>query len=66
MGLRIELDESKCSGLGLCEAEAPDLFEVRDDGSLAVLDAHPDDSHRVECEAAVASCPTEALRLVQD
>lgn len=66
MGLRIELDESKCSGLGLCEAEAPDLFEVQDDGSLTVLDEHPGEAHRVACEAAVASCPTEALRLVQD
>ncbi|MEJ8278828.1 ferredoxin [Pseudonocardia sp. DW16-2] len=63
--MRIELDESKCSGLGLCEAEAPELFEVRDDGSLAVLDATPSDEHREACEAAIASCPTEALRLVE-
>ena len=65
MGLRIELDESKCSGLGLCEAEAPELFEVRDDGSLHILDATPSDEHRAACEAAIASCPTEALRLVE-
>lgn len=65
MGLRIELDQSKCSGLGLCEAEAPELFEVRDDGSLEVLDATPSTEHRDACEAAVASCPTEALRLVE-
>ncbi|MER5670532.1 ferredoxin [Pseudonocardia alni] len=65
MGLRIELDESKCSGLGLCEAEAPELFEVREDGSLDILDATPSDEHRAACEAAIASCPTEALRLVE-
>lgn len=65
MGLRIELDEGKCSGLGLCEAEAPELFEVRDDDSLAVLDATPAEEHRAACEAAIASCPTEALRLVE-
>ncbi|MFP5019469.1 ferredoxin [Pseudonocardia phyllosphaerae] len=65
MGLRIELDESKCSGLGLCEAEAPELFEVNDDGSLSVLDATPSGDRRAECEAAVAACPTEALRLVE-
>ncbi|WP_181784155.1 ferredoxin [Pseudonocardia pini] len=66
MGLRIELDPGKCSGLGLCEAEAPELFEVQDDGSLTVLDERPSTDRRAECEAAVASCPTEALRLLED
>lgn len=66
MGFRIEVDRTRCSGLGMCEAEAPDIFEVRDDGSLAVLDATPAQEHRAACEAAVAGCPTEALRLVED
>lgn len=65
MGLHVELDQDKCSGLGLCEAEAPEIFEVRDDGSLAVLDESPAEEHRAACEAAVAACPTEALRLVE-
>lgn len=66
MGLRIEVDHDKCTGLGLCEAEAPDVFEVQDDGSLTVLDDRPSEEHREACEAAVAGCPTEALRLVED
>ncbi len=65
MGLRVELDEAKCSGLGLCEAEAPEIFEVQDDGSLTILEENPAEEHRAACEAAVASCPTEALRLVE-
>src|SRR5258708_415346 len=35
--MRIVVDRDKCTGLGMCEAEAPDLFEVQDDGSLLVL-----------------------------
>lgn len=66
MGLRLEVDYAKCSGLGLCEAEAPDLFEVQDDGSLTVHDFTPSGDQLAACEAAVASCPTEALRLVTD
>jgi ferredoxin len=65
MGLRVAIDHDRCSGLGLCEAEAPEIFEVQDDGSLTLLDATPAEEHRAACEAAVASCPTEALRLVE-
>lgn len=66
MGQRIEVNYDRCTGLGMCEAEAPELFEVQDDGSLTVLDERPAEEHRDACEAAVAACPTEALRLVED
>ncbi|HEX4248250.1 MAG TPA: ferredoxin [Pseudonocardia sp.] len=64
--MRIVVDRDKCTGLGMCEAEAPDLFEVQDDGTLKVLDEHPDADQREAAEAAVMSCPTEALTLVED
>src|SRR4030088_2666238 len=32
--MRIVVDRDRCTGLGMCEAEAPDLFEVQDDGTL--------------------------------
>jgi len=31
--VRIVVDRDRCTGLGMCEAEAPDLFEVQDDGT---------------------------------
>jgi ferredoxin len=64
--LRIVVDYDKCTGLGMCEAEAPDLFEVQDDGSLTVLNDRPSDEQREEAEAACESCPTEALSLVEE
>jgi Ferredoxin len=66
VGLRIEVNYDRCTGLGMCEAEAPEQFEVQDDGSLRVLDGTPAEEFRAACEAAVATCPTEALRLVED
>lgn len=66
MGLRIEVNYDRCTGLGMCEAEAPEQFEVQDDGSLTVLDGTPSEPYRAACEAAVIACPTEALRLVED
>lgn len=64
--MRIVVDYDKCTGLGMCEAEAPELFEVQDDGSLTVLKECPSESQRAEAEAAVESCPTEALSIVED
>ena len=34
---RVEVDRDRCVGSGTCEALAPDVFEVDDDGVLAVL-----------------------------
>jgi ferredoxin len=64
--MRIVIDHKKCTGLGMCEAEAPDLFEVQEDGSLLVLIEMPGQDKRAELEAAVESCPTEALSIVED
>ena len=64
--MRIEVDLSRCTGLGMCEAEAPDLFEVQDDGSLKVLNDHPGADQLAAAQAAVDACPTEALSLVED
>lgn len=62
--LKIVIDRDRCTGLGMCEAEAPDLFEVSDDGSLVILADQPSDEQREQAEAACESCPTEALSLV--
>ena len=59
--MRIVLDESKCSSLGMCESVAPDVFEVGDDGALTVLNPTPPEGERARMEEAVAACPTAAL-----
>ena len=64
--MRIILEEAKCDGLGMCEAEAPDLFEVQDDGTLVILDATPGEDRRSEVEAACDACPTLALSIAND
>ena len=62
--MRIVLDESKCSSLGMCEAVAPDVFEVGDDGALTVLQPEQPADRRALMLEAVAACPTGALTLV--
>lgn len=61
--MKIVLDESKCSSLGMCESVAPDFFEVGDDGALSVLNLTPPEDQRTLMEEAVAACPTSALSI---
>jgi ferredoxin len=61
--MRIVLDKAKCDGLGMCEAEAPELFEVQDDGSLVILELTPGNDRLAEVEAACDACPTQALSI---
>jgi ferredoxin len=61
--MRIEADTTRCDGLGMCEAMAPDFFEVGADGTVVVLDERPDERHRADLTAAVDACPVLALRL---
>jgi ferredoxin len=61
--VKIFADRPTCEGLGMCEAMAPDFFEVGDDGTVLVLDETPGEEHRTDLTAAVDACPVLALRL---
>ena len=60
--MRIEADRGKCDGLGMCEAMAPDFFEVND-GTVLVLNERTDEELQTEVDEAVAGCPELALKL---
>jgi ferredoxin len=62
---RIEVDRERCVGSGACEALAPDVFEVDDDGVLVVHRPEPDRDELDDVEDAVQACPTRALSLAE-
>ncbi len=61
--MRITVDRRRCTGLGICEAMAPDVFEVDENGDLLLLTETVSTGQLDEVRAAVEGCPTEALRL---
>lgn len=63
--MRVEVDLDLCQGHGMCEMEAPDVFEAQRD-HVVILNPNPDESQRAEVTAAVQYCPTQALRIVED
>lgn len=62
--MRVEVDQVKCTGHGICEVIAEDVFELQDDGSLVILKSERPESDRDRMMQAVTQCPTAALRLV--
>ena len=64
--MKVAVDFTKCTGLGICESLAPTVFEVNEDGSLLLLKEDIGDGEMQGVEEAVSGCPTEALRLVRD
>ncbi|GAB6919628.1 hypothetical protein JCM9803A_00780 [Rhodococcus erythropolis] len=61
--MKVIVDRSKCTGLGICESLAPAFFEVDDSGDLLMLKEDIEPEELAEIEEAVAGCPTEALKI---
>jgi ferredoxin len=61
--MRIVVDRTKCSSIGLCEATAPDIFEIGPDGSLNILMDEVPVDRRIDLEQACENCPTQALSI---
>jgi ferredoxin len=63
--MRVSVDLDLCQGHGVCEAEAPGVFELGKNQTVTILDDSPGDELRSEVEAAVRFCPTSALHLTE-
>jgi ferredoxin len=64
--MRIEVDFGKCTGHGICESIAEDVFEVDDDGSVRIHGDQRPESDRGRMQRAVTQCPAAALSMVED
>ena len=62
--MRIVVDFDLCESNALCMAAAPEVFEVRDDDFLYVLQEEPPEELRPKVEAAVRACPKAAITIV--
>lgn len=61
--MRVVVDFDLCQGHGECEGEAPEVFELDDDGKLKILQENPSEELRDQVERARKYCPTMAITI---
>ena len=61
---RIVIDRDLCVGFGDCVTEAPDAFDLDDDG-VAIL-TNPEDVSWSRFLDACATCPVDAITVYED
>lgn len=66
MGWRVVVDFDLCESNAVCMGVAPEVFEVRDDDFLYVLNETPPDEQRARVDDAVARCPKQAIAIAED
>ncbi|MBI3226268.1 MAG: ferredoxin [Mycolicibacterium cosmeticum] len=58
--MHVEVDLGKCTGHGICESLAEDVFEVTAEGSVVIHGSAAADPELLR--QAVTQCPAAALR----
>ena len=56
MGYRVVVDFDLCESNAICMQIAPEVFEVRDDDFLYVLNEEPGEDMRAKVEESVQRC----------
>ncbi len=61
--MKVVVDFDLCESNAVCMGVAPEVFEVREDDFLYILDENPPESLRPKVEEAVRSCPRAAISI---
>ena len=64
--MKVVVDYDACASNAVCMGLLPQVFEVRDDGFLYVLNENPPESMRDKLEESVRSCPTQAISITEE
>jgi len=65
MAYKVVVDFDRCESNAVCMGVAPEVFEVRDDDFLYVLDETPGEALRGKVEEAVDRCPKQAISIAE-
>jgi ferredoxin len=61
--MRVVVDFDVCASTGSCMQVCPEVFEVRSDGYLYILQEEPAEALRDKVEQAAELCPTGAITI---
>ena len=63
MTWKVVVDFDLCESNAICMGIVPEVFELRDDNYLYLLQDDPPDEMRDRCEQAVRQCPKQAISI---
>ena len=61
--MRVTVDFDVCASTGACMQVCPEVFEVRSDGYLYILQEEPAEELHDKVQTAADMCPTGAISL---
>ncbi|MFC7329986.1 ferredoxin [Marinactinospora rubrisoli] len=61
--MRVNVDFDRCESNAVCMGIVPEVFEVRDDDFLYVLQEEPSEEWRDRVEEAARMCPKQAIEI---
>ena len=59
--MKVTVDFDVCASTGSCMQICPEVFELRSDGYLYILQEEPPESLSTQVEQAADMCPTGAI-----
>jgi ferredoxin len=63
---KVVVDFDRCESNAVCMGLVPEVFEVRDDNFLYILQENPPDDLRHGVEEAVRQCPKQAISIADE
>ncbi|HET8994341.1 MAG TPA: ferredoxin [Rhodococcus sp. (in: high G+C Gram-positive bacteria)] len=64
--MKVTLDTDLCEAHGLCEASAPELFQLGDEDIVTILEDNPAPELQDAARRAAGSCPRIAIQISED
>ncbi len=58
--MKVVVDADRCEGNGRCVAFAPEVFQMRGDETIVLMEDIPE-SLRIRVEEAIRLCPRQAI-----
>ena len=64
--MKVQVNKDLCIGCGACQAVAPDIFEIEDDGLAHAINSDVQDSQKDDALDALEGCPTSAIEEISE
>jgi len=62
--MKIVVDKDRCTGHARCNAVAPDLYELDDNGYCAITELQVQAGQEADAQAGADECPERAISII--